>query len=168
MKRFLFLVVLTGLVCLHLYAEDAASQSDGVSFSMPPVIFNVYPDVWFNRMSKTGFLLMDGSYLNYEEMASRISAAVPENEKYLRSAKKWETAAWTTSFIGTGSILACFAILCILPDFPNRDTWAVATAAGGFFHGFMSLTFRNAKNINMGLALKNYNLSVMGVPIPVK
>jgi hypothetical protein len=162
MKQFLFLLTITSMVCLHLYAEDAVSQGSADSFVLQPLVFDA--DYRVDFLSKSSFFLLDGTYLNYEEMKDRL-LAVPNNGKYLRRAKGWEILTWVNAGISIGA-LATVLVINLVPDIPNKELWDKTATAVSLLEMGVAVYSSRSRYINMHRAIKNYNLSIMGVPIP--
>jgi hypothetical protein len=109
-------------------------------------------------------LLADGTSLKYKELKEIISI-VPENEKLLRRANGWKIAGWVSS-AATFGCFGGYVYYYFNEDAPNTNrenmfTLTILSSACGLI-----FTMLEANNISH--AVHNYNLSIMGIPIPVK
>jgi hypothetical protein len=162
MKRSLFLISALCFVCFGLYAVDEAPQNNAGSSALPPVVFDTIYTT--GLLSTTAYLLLDGTYLNYAEMKERF-LAVPGNETYLNRARSFEIGSSVGLGIGVAGGIA-YIVFSFIPDLPDRDILKevmFTTSMLGFLGGAVSenFSYRNLRH-----ATRNYNLSVMGIPVP--
>jgi hypothetical protein len=148
-------------MCAGLYAEEESPQNDSAFPALPPLVFDIiYPNDSFT----TKFLLLDGSYLDYGEMRERL-LAIPGNEKYLNRAKGFEIGSFVGLGVGVAGGIA-YIVFSLIPDVPNREIVKTAmwsTFILGSLGGAVSYTYSYR---SLREATRNYNLSVMGIPIP--
>jgi hypothetical protein len=163
MKRS-FLISALCFVCLGLYAMDEAPQNSAGSLALPPVVFDTINTVGF--LNTGNFLLLDGTYLDYAEMKERL-LAVPENENYLNRAKGFEIGSFIGAGIGLAGLLS-YIPLSLIPDLPNREILKTAGYTTGLLGLLGVIVTSNLSHRNLRQATRNYNLSVMGISIPVK
>jgi hypothetical protein len=83
MRRLLFLTSALCFICFGLYAADEAPQNSTEFLALPLLVFGTINTVGF--LSTNNFILLDGTYLNYQEMKERL-LAVPGNGKHLSAA----------------------------------------------------------------------------------
>jgi hypothetical protein len=161
MKRLFFFIGAIFFICFSLYAADEQPKTNTRAFELPPIVFDTIYRSEF--LSTSSFLLLDGTYLNYDEMKERL-IIIPQNEKYLSRAKGFEIGG----FIGLGAGVAAgiaYIVFSYIPDLPNRDILKTAGYTGviaGLGGGIISF---NQSYRNLHRAIRNYNLSVMGIPI---
>jgi hypothetical protein len=168
MKRLLFLICIFCFIYFHIYAADEPTQHSVPVSSLPPLIFDTIfqLDTWSDRLNTTRFLLLDGTYLTYEEMQRRL-IAVPGNEKHLRRAKGFEIGGITSAAIGLAA-LAMSSVVENITDFPDQNiqkTLKIAGFGGGVLFAIGSVTCFQESHKNLRLASRNYNFAVMGVPL---
>jgi hypothetical protein len=159
MKRYLFFAVIIGMICFHLYAENDALQNTVDALTLPPLVFDIYP----GSFQDTKYLLLDGTYLNFEELRARL-LAVPGNEKYVHASRGWWIMAITSACIGFSGLVGSLVVR-LVPDIPDKNIWEtvadcvlIAGGVGGLVGG--ANMWKNWRR-----AIKNYNLSVMGIPV---
>jgi hypothetical protein len=140
------------LLCIiNLSAQNQNSEGQTASF---PKFISYEP---FARG-----LLADGTLLKYKELKEIISI-VPENEKLLRRAKGWNIVRWVSMAVEAG-FLGGYFYYSHNEDAAKADGMLVLSLFSSICG--MSVSMLEEKNITR--AVHNYNLSIMGVPIPVK
>jgi hypothetical protein len=163
MKKTLVAGLFFLLCIIHLSAQDQNSEeqaiqdSEGQTASFPKFIS--YQPFVRGRLA-------DGTLLKYKELKETISI-VPENEKLMRRAKGWRIAEWVNAAV----MIGCFGgyiYYSLNEDAPNAD--GKMSALSSFVNLFFitGLIFNSLEEKNITDAVYNYNLSIMGIPIPVK
>jgi hypothetical protein len=151
-------------MCVGLYAEDEPPQTNPAFPMLPPLVFDITNTVHLLNMGN--FLLLDGTYLNYADMKERL-LAIPGNETYLNRAKGFEIGGFVSFGVGIAGAIA-YVVFGSIPDMPNQDileTAMFSTYILGFTGSIVSFTYSSR---NLYEATRNYNLSVMGIPVPAK
>ncbi|MDR1325115.1 MAG: hypothetical protein LBK00_03665 [Treponema sp.] len=164
MKRSLFLISALCIMCVGLYAEDEPPQTNPAFPMLPPLVFDITNQGDF--LSMRNFLLLDGTYLNYTDMRERL-LAIPGNETYLNRAKGFEIGSVVSLGVGAAGAIA-YLVFALIPDMPNQDILKFSAWSGlvlGICGSAVSFTYSYA---NLREATRNYNLSIMGIPVPTK
>ena len=169
MKGLFFLTsALFLFVCFGLYAADEMPQNSAESLALPPLIFDtVNGGGLFSSglyLKEKNFLLLDGTYLNYKEMRSRL-IAIPGNEKYVHRAKGFEVMGLTGACVGIAGFIS-YIVFSFIPDLPSKKVFEVAGLGVGMLGAWGCLAGFTNSHENLHYATQNYNLSVMGIPIP--
>jgi hypothetical protein len=169
MMKYLLLCMMLGMVvpCMVFSQDQEASepQNSQTTFVLPPMVMG-YDIQRVDLLRQSSFFMLDGRYLKYEEMESLL-LTVPENEKYLRRAKGWEISMWVNTGISVGT-LAAVLVINLIPDIPNKELWDTAICSAALVEAAVSLYSSRARFDNMQRAIKNYNISIMGVPVSVR
>jgi hypothetical protein len=171
LKQYMFFALVFGVIGFHISAQDAKSQvsvgdaaprNSAESGSVLPVI--LHGDSLGIPLRAGDFVLPDGTNLSTEELKQRLFT-VPENDKYVSRAGGWTAAYWTA--FGIGCAAAAMDIVYLFnEDLPYRMPMIAALSGGvvlGIVTGDLFIVMRNR---NLNRAVRNYNLSVMGIPIP--
>jgi hypothetical protein len=109
--------------------------------------------------------LQDGTSLNRRDLRARL-LTVPENRAVLRRADGWRIASWATGVVMTGAAVTTL-VYALNPDLPNaRDIMSVCGSVDGLMT-VMELLFWNLSDKTTSMAVQNYNLSIMGLPVPL-
>jgi hypothetical protein len=156
MKKTLAVGLFLLLCIFNLSAQD--QDNEGQTASFPQLV--LYPEKYLQ------FNLVDGTSLKYDEFKEKVGV-IPENEKLLRRIDGWRIAQWVNLAVTFG-FTAGYLYCVINSDAPYAD--GVRSAWFPFIilsYGFQELT-GVAMQKNITRAINNYNLSVMGIPIPVK
>jgi hypothetical protein len=163
-KKSLMVMVLCMLILLHtpLGAQEAAVQERAGPAGVPTNSFILYGGLF------KGYTLPDGTQLSYKALKERLKLA-PENEVLLRRAAGWRVASLATLVPVTGS-LAAYMVYTFNDKLPDAHEMAklfysveILLAASDIL---FSLFFQN--NMTKAVSNYNYNLSVMGLPVPVR
>jgi hypothetical protein len=111
------------------------------------------------------YALQDGTSLKYRDLRARL-LTVPEKNAVLRRADGWRIASWATLAVMSG--LAVTGIVYTAnPDWANAKEMAMAFDAASLSLWLAEALFWNLSQNTMDKAVDNYNLSIMGVPIPL-
>jgi hypothetical protein len=151
MKKTLAVGLFFLLCIIHLSAQE--QNSEGRTASFPQFIL---------YQSSAPSLLADGTSLKYKELKETISI-VPENEKLLRRAKGWKIAGWV-NFAATIGCIFGYHYYSNNEDRAMADNMFLLTIITTACEPWFYLLEAD----NMARAVHNYNLSIMGIPIPVK
>ena len=166
MKKFITLcsVVLLAVSAVTLSAqeridENNAGRSDNSLTAFEPPALIVRKGVFGT------YTLQDGTSLKYRDLRARL-LTVPENGAVLRRADGWRIATWATLAVMAGATVTGL-VYTANPDWPHAKEMAVAFEAAGLSLSLAEMLFWNLSQNTMDKAVDNYNLSVMGIPVPL-
>ncbi|MDR1302158.1 MAG: hypothetical protein LBK43_06780 [Treponema sp.] len=145
--------------------KAAEPQNSPDTFVLPSMVMS-YDIQRVDLLRQSSFFILDGRYLKYKEMEPLL-LTTPGNEKYLHRAKGWEISTWVNVGIGVGAFVSML-VINLVPDIPNKELWNTATAATALVETIVGVYSYQARFDNMQRAIKNYNMSIMGVPVSVR
>ena len=173
MKKIVSIRMLSVALCVFvintgLYAHDVPppNQDTQPALSLSAGSFILHNKVWYAYPN--AFCLADGTSLSYKELKERLRL-LPENQAYIQRAGGWNITAWILWGASLG--LSGVGMYYLYPHAENKFPYDARE---------MSYTFLVASLIPLlagciadqkaheGIvsAVNNYNLTVMGLPIP--
>jgi hypothetical protein len=164
MKKIVSILVLSAvlggfLINTGLYAQDAQTAFPASSFILHNKIWYGYPNA---------FSLASGTALSYKELKERLRL-IPENQAYIQRAGVWNISAWILWGASLG--LAGGAMYYMHPHAVNNSPYDARDMTHIFLVSSLipllagSIADQKARE-NIISAVNNYNLTVMGFPIP--
>jgi hypothetical protein len=158
MKKTLAVGLFFLLCIIHLSAQDQDQFNEGQTASFPNFALSSI-DYYLQ------FKLADGTSLKYKEFKELIR--IPENEKLLRRAEGWHITAWISTVAWIGARLGSL-YYTTHKDASYADEMRIGLDLVELV-SFGALIIAGVEMPkNMTRAIDNYNLSIMGIPIPVK
>jgi hypothetical protein len=156
MKQRIFLIVLFGLICSVLGAQVVGDES------ILPVI--LHGDYQGTPIGTGNFILPDGTMLDYAALKQKL-LTVPDNERYIQHAEGWEITAWVSAALAVGFFVGDM-VYSFNRNLPYADGMITAFRAGELLSIIWAPLFKTFRDGNLNRAVKNYNLYIMGIPIP--
>lgn len=148
----------TGSIASSLFAQtdNPAPEKDS-----PPLILRID-----NVFSFYDYQSFDGIPLKFKEVKALLNT-VPENQALMSKRIGVVIANWTFAALGFASGMAA-GTYYFIPDLPHAKTMlgAALITAGLSFFGEI-ITYQWNEDL-FQRAVDNYNLSIMGIPIPIK
>jgi hypothetical protein len=153
-KRYIVLALLA-IQCPIIFAQGNNPQASAQSKLLVSQKYNFAGNYQF----------LDGTTITKRKQLFDILSTVPENKALLKEEKVWHAMTCTGAAV---TAAGWFGTVWYIwrPDEPNRETIlqaSVFTFVGGMAVTFFSAAIRDSKKHR---AVDNYNLTIMGVPIP--
>jgi hypothetical protein len=118
--------------------------------------------LWERNIFHSPFQLLDGTSLDYKDVRMRFSA-IPENKTLIRQEKNWYTTQYVLAAVSLASALGGTAYA--ISNLPYVVPVSPVLLGTGVVSLIGTLIANNAWRKTFHLAVRNYNLTVLGIPI---
>jgi hypothetical protein len=162
MKKIISILVLSALLWFSLINTGLYAQDAQIAFPAAAEPNTIQKSKW---PSLYQFQLADGTSLRLKDTLTLLKT-VPENTVLLRQEKGFRIAS------DVGMVIVCgFAIDYLVYQRSNPDALYNGTTSNVIFGGMAvssitSIVTAGIANDRLNKAVNNYNLTVMGIPIP--
>jgi len=160
MKKIVIAGVLLLALCAGIYAQTETEKAGDIDF--PQLMFHNYTGggrpVWLTGDGPEGRLLTTRE-------ATDILRQVPENTALIKRAQAWRAISWVFAGVMTASLL-CDLVYAVGTDLPNRDIVLMSSLGFGAAAAVNWDVFNGMYESSLNHAMENYNLRIMGIPIP--
>jgi len=158
-KRILILALLVASLSAH--AQETPTTAPAETSTALPLLMERQ---WYDGKQAGSFQLSDGSILTDEDAITRLKLC-PENRAIMPAYASWSATATISTW---GFVLGFLAEPALIDaGVLTKDNLAYYTVIGGILATTSIISTHNAGRTK-NLAMQNYNLYIMGIPIPHK
>ncbi|MDR1325116.1 MAG: hypothetical protein LBK00_03670 [Treponema sp.] len=169
MKKVVALLMIMAMYSTTMFADPLPVTGDGLVYtgSSPPeqdpsqLILRID-----NVFSFYDYQSFDGTSLKYKDVTSLVKT-IPENQPLLSRITGVRIANWSFAAVLFASAITAWTY-SFVPDLPHAETmFNVALLTGMFALLGEMITYQWHEDL-FQRAVDNYNLSIMGIPVPTK
>jgi hypothetical protein len=156
-KRY-FILALLIIDCSFIFAHGNEQKTP----EQPQILVRQKSSLYF----PDNYQFLDGTPVIQWKQLMKILSTVPENKTLLKEEKGWHTLTWVGALITMTAFVGYNGYIWREPNSYNRETMLKTfffTQIGGLAIMIPAVNIRNNKRF---IAVENYNLSIMGIPIP--